>query len=123
MLKRADYPSFTKAMKPLHVGPLLIWNVEFDVDSSNALGAPVTECATIRPKGDHSLQEVIASMKKLQAMGPRYKSMHGVSIGKINEVNGKIFVVIGWDSIKVRHIRTSIYPTVNGLTEPYIYLF
>ncbi|KAF9485792.1 hypothetical protein BDN70DRAFT_870677 [Pholiota conissans] len=100
MLKCADYPSFKEAMKKLHTDAPLVWNVEYDVDSCRPLDAPVTECATIRATAGHTLPEVMAAIKKIQAVDPRYKSMHGISIGEIKEENEKILVVIGWDSIK-----------------------
>lgn len=111
-------------MKTLTEDPLSILYLEFDDVAESAVGAPVTEVATISPKQGHTLEEVATVMRKMHDLTPQFPgAMYGISIGQfIGQVAEYILCFAGWASIEVvwflgPSLRFSYSPSFHRLTQ------
>ncbi|KAF8956991.1 hypothetical protein BDZ97DRAFT_1670599 [Flammula alnicola] len=103
LLKREDYRPFMESMKANLAGPLVVQHIEFEIDSSNAFGAPVTELATMTLKDGHSLEEYSALIAEFNdSEVSQTKGLNPpIAIGKIKQTPGSYFTAVGWDSVEV----------------------
>ncbi|KAF8961479.1 hypothetical protein BDZ97DRAFT_1759850, partial [Flammula alnicola] len=93
--KRGDYPSFVESMKENLSGAPVVQHLDFDVDSSNAFGAPVTELATITPKDGHSQEDLDGEASKTKGLTPP------IAVGKIKQIPEAYLTALGWDSVEI----------------------
>ncbi|KAF8956993.1 hypothetical protein BDZ97DRAFT_137718 [Flammula alnicola] len=100
--KRGDYPSFVESMKENLSGAPVVQHLDFDVDSSNAFGAPVTELATITPKDGHSQEDLDVLLAEFREEASKTKSLTPpIAVGKIKQIPEAYLTALGWDGVEI----------------------
>ena len=104
-----EYPIIMAKLKPaIGRGNFLMSHVQFNDDATAALTAPVTEIVGITLKDGHAKQELDDVLRTLtNKIESEAGSLSPAVWGPTIEDSNKFWLIIGWQSVKVRKIHKS----------------